>query len=76
MATTTETIKQPKVRQTECFIGGKWQPAKSGKTFETVNPATEQVIANVAEGDAADVDLAVASARCTGARTVEQDGRP
>ena len=63
MATTTETIKQPKVRQTECFIGGKWQPAKSGKTFETVNPATEQVIANVAEGDAADVDLAVAAAR-------------
>ncbi|HVU90162.1 MAG TPA: aldehyde dehydrogenase family protein [Pirellulales bacterium] len=63
MATTTETIKQPKIRQTECFIGGKWQPAKSGKTFETVNPATEQVIANVAEGDAADVDLAVAAAR-------------
>ncbi len=63
MATTTETIKQPKIRQTECFIGGKWQPAKSGKTFETVNPATEQVIANVAEGDAADVDQAVAAAR-------------
>jgi aldehyde dehydrogenase (NAD+) len=63
MATTTETIKQPKIRQTECFIGGKWQPAKSGKTFETINPATEQVIANVAEGDAADVDLAVAAAR-------------
>jgi len=63
MSTTTETIKQPKIRQTECFIGGKWQPAKSGKTFETVNPATEEVIANVAEGDAADVDLAVAAAR-------------
>ena len=37
-------------------------PAKSGKTFETVNPATEEVIAKVAEGDAADVDLAVAAA--------------
>ena len=31
----------------------------SGKTFETINPATEEVIAQVAEGDAADVDLAV-----------------
>ena len=38
-------------------------PAKSGKTFETINPATEEVIAQVAEGDAADVDLAVRAAR-------------
>ena len=38
-------------------------PAASGKTFETINPATEEVIAQVAEGDAADVDLAVEAAR-------------
>jgi aldehyde dehydrogenase (NAD+) len=63
MATTTETTIAPKIRQTQCFIGGKWVAAKSGKTFDTVNPATEEVIAKVAEGDAADVDLAVASAR-------------
>lgn len=63
MATTTETTLQPKIRQTQLCIGGKWVPAKSGKTFETVNPATEEVIAKVAEGDAADVDLAVAAAR-------------
>jgi aldehyde dehydrogenase (NAD+) len=63
MATTTETTVAPKIRQTQCFIGGKWVAAKSGKTFDTVNPATEEVIAKVAEGDAADVDLAVASAR-------------
>jgi len=35
----------------------------SGKTFETINPATGEVLANVAEADAADVDLAVKAAR-------------
>jgi aldehyde dehydrogenase (NAD+) len=63
MATMTETVRQPKIRQTQCFIGGKWLPAASGKTFETINPATEEVIAQVAEGDASDVDLAVDAAR-------------
>ena len=45
------------------LIGGKWVAAKSGKTFETVNPATEEVLALVAEGDKADVDEAVKAAR-------------
>jgi aldehyde dehydrogenase (NAD+) len=63
MATTTEIVTAPEVRETECFIGGRWTPAASGKTFETINPATEQVICEVAEGDAADVDLAVEAAR-------------
>ena len=63
MATTMEPIRKPKIQQTECFIGGKWIPATSGKTFATINPATEEVIAQVAEGDAADVDLAVQAAR-------------
>ena len=38
-------------------------PSASGRTFETINPATEEVIVQVAEGDAADVDLAVTAAR-------------
>ena len=63
MATLTETVRAPQIRQTQCFIGGRWVPSVSGKTFETINPATEEVIAQVAEGDAADVDLAVAAAR-------------
>jgi len=64
MATAVEPkIRKPQVRETQCLIGGKWQAAKSGKTFETINPATEEVIANVAEGDAADVELAVKAAR-------------
>ena len=37
--------------------------AQSGKTFETINPATEQVLANVASCDKADVDVAVKAAR-------------
>jgi aldehyde dehydrogenase (NAD+) len=45
------------------LIGGKWVPAASGKTFETANPANEQVLALVAEGDKADVDEAVKAAR-------------
>jgi aldehyde dehydrogenase (NAD+) len=67
MATATEPIakktNRPRIQQTQCFIGGQWVDAKSGKTFETVNPATEEVIANVAEGDAADIDVAVKAAR-------------
>jgi len=45
------------------FIDGKWQPALSGATFQTLNPATGQVLAEVAHGAAADIDLAVAAAR-------------
>src|SRR5882724_1111202 len=54
---------RPRIHQTQCFIGGQWIPAQSGKTFDTINPATEEVIASVAEGDAADIDLAVKAAR-------------
>jgi aldehyde dehydrogenase (NAD+) len=63
-ARTTAAKKLPvKVRQTKMFIDGKWVDASSGKTFETLNPATGDVIAHVAEGDKADVDKAVKAAR-------------
>jgi aldehyde dehydrogenase (NAD+) len=45
------------------LIGGKWLEAASGQTFETRNPATGELLANVAEGDAEDIDRAVAAAR-------------
>lgn len=54
---------RPQVRQSTCFIGGEWVPAVSGKTFEAINPATEEVICEVAEGDKQDIDRAVAAAR-------------
>jgi acyl-CoA reductase-like NAD-dependent aldehyde dehydrogenase len=50
-------------RPQQLLIGGKWTPAKSGKTFETINPANEEVLALIAEGDKADVDEAVKAAR-------------
>lgn len=45
------------------LINGEWVAAESGKTFETINPATEKVLTRVAEGSKADVDKAVAAAR-------------
>jgi phenylacetaldehyde dehydrogenase len=47
----------------QLLIDGKWSDAKSGKRFDDFDPATGQVVASVAEGDAADVDEAVKAAR-------------
>tara|TARA_A100001391_G_scaffold130111_6_gene89494 strand:- start:62713 stop:64227 length:1515 start_codon:yes stop_codon:yes gene_type:complete len=47
----------------QLFIGGKFQPAQSGETFGTIDPATGEEFASVASGDAADIDLAVKAAR-------------
>ena len=52
----------PKFR-TQAFIDGAFRDAASGATFATENPATGQVIARVASGDAADIDAAVRVAR-------------
>jgi aldehyde dehydrogenase (NAD+) len=57
------TAKPPKVKDQPLLIGGKWLDSVSGKSFPTVNPATGEVICQVAEGDKADVDLAVKAAR-------------
>jgi acyl-CoA reductase-like NAD-dependent aldehyde dehydrogenase len=43
-------------RPRQLFIGGEWVDAVSGRTFETRDPATGQVLTEVAYGDAADVD--------------------
>jgi aldehyde dehydrogenase (NAD+) len=45
------------------LIGGQWVEALSGRTFDSVNPATGEVIAQLAEGGAEDIDRAVAAAR-------------
>jgi aldehyde dehydrogenase (NAD+) len=45
------------------LIDGRKVPSASGRTFKSLNPATEQVIAAIAEGDELDVDRAVAAAR-------------
>ncbi len=44
------------------FIGGRWVDSRSGETFETLDPGNGTVLARIAAGDAADVELAVADA--------------
>jgi aldehyde dehydrogenase (NAD+) len=56
-------LTAPKVDYQKMFIGGKWVDSVSGKRFATVNPTTGETICEVAEGDKADVDLAVKAAR-------------
>ena len=55
----TATIKFP----SELFINGRFVKAQSGKLFPTINPATGQILAEIAEGDRYDIDLAVKAAR-------------
>ncbi|KAG1659995.1 Retinal dehydrogenase 1 [Nymphon striatum] len=45
------------------FINNEWVNSVSGKTFPTINPATEEKFADVQEGDKADVDKAVKAAK-------------
>ena len=66
MATATAAkpkYSPPKVADQKMLIGGKWVDAASKKTFDTINPTNGEVICKVAEGDKADIDLAVKAAR-------------
>jgi acyl-CoA reductase-like NAD-dependent aldehyde dehydrogenase len=48
---------------TDLFIDGEWRPAASAERFDVIDPVTEQVVAHVARGREADIELAVAAAR-------------
>ncbi len=52
-----------KIRPGKMLIDGKWVNSVSGKTFDTINPATGEVLTNIAQGGKRDVDLAVKAAR-------------
>ncbi|KAI4297389.1 hypothetical protein L6164_037282 [Bauhinia variegata] len=56
-------FKIPTIKFTKLFINGEFVDSISGKIFETIDPRTEEVIAEVAEGCKEDVDLAVKAAR-------------
>lgn len=47
----------------QLLIGGRWQPASTGRSFECTDPATGDLLTHIAEGDATDIDLAVGAAR-------------
>jgi aldehyde dehydrogenase (NAD+) len=55
--------RNPDIVCNKLLIDGQWVDSVSGKTFPTINPATEEVIDHVAEADAADVNKAVSAAR-------------
>ena len=55
------------------FIGGRWEEAASGRTFPTLDPATGERLAEIADGDAEDVDRAVKAARKSFERGVWRD---
>ena len=68
MATATPLQMQDAVSQflatpRKLLIDGKWLAAASGRTFDSIDPATGEVLVRVAEGDKADIDLAVKAAR-------------
>ena len=63
-STLVATAKKIQFR-TRAFIDGRFSDAASGKTYAAENPATGQMLANIAQCDAADVDRAVKVARKT-----------
>ncbi|MCF6131652.1 aldehyde dehydrogenase family protein [Flavobacterium wongokense] len=64
LAPAPESTAHFKLKDTyDLFINGKFVAPKSGKYFDTINPATEKVLAKVAEANEADIDSAVKAAR-------------
>ncbi|XP_045488339.1 aldehyde dehydrogenase 1A1-like [Pieris rapae] len=61
----------PEVKYTKIFINNEWVDSKSGKTFPTYSPHDGSVIAQIAEGDKADIDLAVSAAKAAFHRNSE-----
>lgn len=62
-ATVPTPIRQPEIKQVKHFINNEFVDSVSKKTFPTINPATEEIICEVAEGDKADIDIAVKAAK-------------
>jgi len=63
MGDTPAPITNPEIKYTQCFINNEWVDSASGKTFPVINPCTGKKIVDISEGDKADVDVAVKSAR-------------
>jgi len=62
-AAAARVVDTPQVHFNQVFINNEFRDSISGKSFPTLNPATGEVICHVAEGDKADVDIAVKAAR-------------
>jgi acyl-CoA reductase-like NAD-dependent aldehyde dehydrogenase len=57
------TATKAQIKPGKLLIGGEWCDAASGATFDTVNPATGEVLTQIAAGTHPDVERAVAAAR-------------
>jgi acyl-CoA reductase-like NAD-dependent aldehyde dehydrogenase len=57
------TTRLPEGTPTDLFINGQWRPAAGDTTLADLNPATEEKLADIAAGSAADIDTAVRAAR-------------
>lgn len=58
-----EGSQSPQVEPVLHYINGQFQPGQAGRSFETLNPATNQPITTIAEGLTSDIDNAVRAAR-------------
>jgi len=63
MKTQVAEKKRVKLAPGRLWVGGKWVQAQSGRTFESINPATEENIVSLAEAGEPDIDAAVRAAR-------------
>ena len=63
MVTSIRPDQKVKIGPTQLLINNEWVNSVSGRRFQTINPTTGEIICDVAEADAADVDLAVKAAR-------------
>src|SRR5437868_6165056 len=75
-APSLESTKIVKINaKNDLFINGKWVSPESGKYFATLNPATNEVLAEIAEGNETDVEKAVSSARAAFATWSKLSGK-
>lgn len=58
-----QTLASRLTLETRLFIAGKYQKAQAGESFSSINPATEQTLAEVSRAQEADVNKAVSAAR-------------
>ena len=63
MAIATDSHLTTKIGSTQLLVNNEWVDSFSGKSFETINPATGEAICSVAEAETEDVALAVRAAR-------------
>ncbi|NOZ32714.1 MAG: aldehyde dehydrogenase family protein [Alphaproteobacteria bacterium] len=78
--TPSDTVNRNWFDPAPCFINGRWQPSVAGGRLELMNPSDGSVLAEIADGQAADIDLAVNAAKGAlrgqwGALTAAERGR-